>query len=211
MFSFVPGVVVHLYRYTAEYVNRSLFHTASVHAPPDGIPRWSVQLTAIIAGFLVTKLFCYTLAWYPTRCGVYNYQSFRHGESVPNPPLCSSSRFSTGLSIETFMSLLPRIIHFSMFLVMVRLSSSCQSRPKVLRTYRRSCFRLPILPTLSSLTRYVISFSGTITLQPYVKDTVARSNIVVFDFGRALFGPLCGVFFAVMVAIPCFRDLSHPS
>lgn len=37
---------------------------------------------------------------------------------------------------------------------------------------------------------------------------MARSNTVALDFGRALFGPVGGVPFAVMVAISCFGALN---
>ena len=63
-------------------------------------------------------------------------------------------------------------------------------------------------PTSPSLTRCVISFSGQITSQPHIQDTVARSNTVALDFGRALFGPFGGVLFAVMVAISCFGAMN---
>jgi len=40
------------------------------------------------------------------------------------------------------------------------------------------------------------------------KATVGRSNTVALDFGRALFGPIGGAVFAVMVAISCFGALN---
>jgi hypothetical protein len=40
------------------------------------------------------------------------------------------------------------------------------------------------------------------------KVTVGLSNTVALDFGRALFGPIGGVVFAVMVAISCFGALN---
>ena len=63
-------------------------------------------------------------------------------------------------------------------------------------------------PTLPSLTKYVITFSHGIRPQPSPQDTVARSNTVALDFGRALFGPFGGVLFAVMVAISCFGAMN---
>ena len=41
---------------SAEYVNRLLFHTTSADAPPDSIPQWAIQVTAIISVLLVTIL-----------------------------------------------------------------------------------------------------------------------------------------------------------
>lgn len=41
--------------------------------------------------------------------------------------------------------------------------------------------------------------------------TLARSNTVALDFGRALFGPVGGVAFALMVAISCFGALNGAS
>jgi len=68
---------------------------------------------------------------------------------------------------------LPRVIHFSMFLVMI-----------------------------------LFSFANIAYFAVLDKDTVARSNTVALDFGRALFGPFGGVFFAIMVAISCFGAMN---
>ena len=40
------------------------------------------------------------------------------------------------------------------------------------------------------------------------KATVGSSNAVALDFGRALFGPIGGVVFAVFVAVSCFGALN---
>lgn len=40
------------------------------------------------------------------------------------------------------------------------------------------------------------------------KATVGSSNVVALDFGRALFGPIGGVVFAVFVAVSCFGALN---
>lgn len=40
------------------------------------------------------------------------------------------------------------------------------------------------------------------------KATVGSSNAVALDFGRALFGPVGGVVFAVFVAVSCFGALN---
>lgn len=40
------------------------------------------------------------------------------------------------------------------------------------------------------------------------KATVSSSNAVALDFGRALFGPIGGVVFAVCVAVSCFGALN---
>lgn len=40
------------------------------------------------------------------------------------------------------------------------------------------------------------------------KETVGLSNTVALDFGRALFGPVGGMVFALMVAISCFGALN---
>lgn len=40
------------------------------------------------------------------------------------------------------------------------------------------------------------------------KATVGSSNAVALDFGRALFGPIGGVVFAVCVAVSCFGALN---
>jgi len=40
------------------------------------------------------------------------------------------------------------------------------------------------------------------------KDTVGKTNTVALDFGRALFGPIGGALFAVMVAVSCFGALN---
>jgi len=68
---------------------------------------------------------------------------------------------------------LPRVIHFSMLLVMI-----------------------------------LFTFANVAYFAVLDKDTVARSNTVALDFGRALFGPFGGVVFAVMVAISCFGAMN---
>jgi len=40
------------------------------------------------------------------------------------------------------------------------------------------------------------------------KDLVGLSNTVALDFGRALFGPIGGTIFAIMVAVSCFGALN---
>lgn len=40
------------------------------------------------------------------------------------------------------------------------------------------------------------------------QDLVSSSNTVALDFGRALFGPVGGTIFAIMVAISCFGALN---
>lgn len=40
------------------------------------------------------------------------------------------------------------------------------------------------------------------------KEIVGLSNTVALDFGRALFGPVGGMVFALMVAISCFGALN---
>jgi hypothetical protein len=44
-----------------------------------------------------------------------------------------------------------------------------------------------------------------------LQDLVGRSNTVALDFGRALFGPIGGTVFALMVAISCFGALNGMS
>lgn len=52
-------------------------------------------------------------------------------------------------------------------------------------------------------------FVGSLKLKlTFLQDTVSKSNTVALDFGRALFGPIGGVLFAVMVAISCFGALN---
>lgn len=41
-----------------------------------------------------------------------------------------------------------------------------------------------------------------------MQTTVGLSNTVALDFGRALFGPVGGIIFALMVAISCFGALN---
>jgi len=41
-----------------------------------------------------------------------------------------------------------------------------------------------------------------------LQNTVAQSNTVALDFGRALFGPIGGSVFAFLVAFSCFGALN---
>ena len=43
---------------------------------------------------------------------------------------------------------------------------------------------------------------------PLRQATVGLSNTVALDFGRALFGPIGGTLFAIVVALSCFGALN---
>ncbi|KAF9644196.1 L-methionine transporter [Thelephora ganbajun] len=196
----------------AEYTNRLLFHTTSADVSPDSIPQWAIRVTAIISVLLVTTL-CVATPSLGTHAavvfttvkvcalglvcilGIIHIARGKASTSLTEPLFANSSTSPTSYALAFYSGLwafdgwdqanyvggevkdpqknLPRVIHFSMFLVMI-----------------------------------LFSFTNVAYFAVLDKDTVARSNTVALDFGRALFGPFGGAFFAVVVAISCLGAMN---
>src|SRR4051794_3259021 len=100
---------------------------------------------------------------------------------------------------------LPRVIHSSMFTVMV--SCMLSSFDILLRSRFQVLFLCANVSYFTALTKvwcctYVLIYAH------FVQATVERSNTVALDFGRALFGSTGAIIFSVMVAFSCFGALN---
>lgn len=172
-----------------------LFHTTSSDAPPDGIPQWAIQITAIISVLLITILcvatpslathaavvfttvkVCALVSTFQSHSaaalceptdrkvsciqslvcilGVIHIARGKSSTSLTEPLFTGSSTSPTSYALAFYSGLfaydgwdqanyvggemknpqknLPRVIHFSMLLVLVRLSLRGRSFCKVL-------------------------------------------------------------------------------
>lgn len=135
----------------------------------------------------------------------------RESESFQEPLFDGSSRSPSAYSLALYSGLwafdgfdqanfvagevknsaknIPRAIHCSMAMVLVSQT----------RLHRCEITKIPQALFLLTNIAYLVVLD---------KDTVGLSNTVALDFGRALFGPVGGLVFALMVAISCFGALN---
>jgi amino acid transporter len=106
---------------------------------------------------------------------------------------------------------IPRTIHSSMAIVTVSRPIRCKLCWPM--TFQRS----QLLFFVANISYFVVldRVNHSLDLPKHLKlthcvdqDLVSSSNTVALDFGRALFGPIGGTIFAIMVAVSCFGALN---
>ncbi|KAK7019353.1 putative L-methionine transporter, partial [Favolaschia claudopus] len=201
----------------SEYLNRIFWHTTRSDISPDDIPQWAIKLTAVVSIVIVT-LFCVAARKLGTRVavvfttikisitvlGIVQFARGKQSSSFREPLFEGSSTSPSSYSLAFYSGLwafdgwdqanyvggeiqnpeknIPRAIHSSMSIVTL-------------------LFFLANVAYFVVLDKVIVTFSNTISL----------SNTVAMDFGRALFGPVGGTVFALMVAVSCFGALNGAS
>lgn len=196
----------------AEYINRVLFHTTSSDAPPDGIPQWAIQVTAIISVLLITIL-CVATPSLATHAavvfttvkvfalglvcvlGIIHIARGKSSTSLTDPLFAGSSTSPTSYALAFYSGLFAYDGWDQANYVGGEMKNPQKTLPRVIH------FSMLLVLIL-------FSFVNVAYFAVLDKETVALSNTVALDFGRALFGPLGGVLFAVMVAISCFGAMN---
>ncbi|KAG8746914.1 hypothetical protein FRC10_003085 [Ceratobasidium sp. 414] len=165
------------------------YHATGSDIAPDAIPQWAIKLTAVIA-IAVAVLGCIQIL------------RGKMSNSLTDPLFAGTSPNPSSFALALYSGLwafdgwdqvnyvaaemknierdLPRVVHLSMFSVMVLYIAANVSYFAVLT----KCFTK------------AKSMCG--------ESTVARSNTVALDFGRELFGNIGAVVFACLVAVSCF-------
>ncbi|KAL4077054.1 amino acid permease-domain-containing protein [Scleroderma yunnanense] len=193
----------------AEYLNRLLWHTNHDRISPDDIPQWAVKLTAVAAILLVTFLctatrnlgartslvFTSLKVMSVTVLGFIQLVRGRASDSFRQPPFEGSSLSPSTYSLALYSGLWAFSGWDSANLVAGEMKNPEKNIPRVIHWS---------MVTVTAL----FLFANVSYLVVLDKETVGSSNTVALDFGRALFGPVGGMVFALMVAISCFGALN---
>ncbi|KIK18961.1 hypothetical protein PISMIDRAFT_30399 [Pisolithus microcarpus 441] len=192
----------------AEYINRLLWHTTRDQVSPDDIPPWAIKLTAVAAVFLVTFI-CAATRNMGTRAavmftavkvsitviGLIQLIRGRVAPSFKEPLFDGSSSSPSAYSLALYSGLWALDGWDQANYVGGEMQSPERNIPRAIHWSMFIVLALFLLANVS----YLVVLD---------KQTVGLSNTVALDFGRALFGPVGGMVFAVMVAISCFGALN---
>ncbi|CCM02379.1 uncharacterized protein FIBRA_04474 [Fibroporia radiculosa] len=199
----------------AEYMNRLFWHSTRAEVSPDDIPQWAVKLTAIAAVLVVSIICVATPTLGPRAAVVFTtvkivallsitilgiIQLARGHSSVSfTGPLFSGSSTSPS---QYALALYSGLWAFDGWDQANYVGGEMKNAEKnIPRAIHFSMSLVTVLFLLANLAYFVV----------LDKATVGRSNTVALDFGRALFGPVGGIIFALMVAISCFGALNGSS
>ncbi|KAH9924030.1 L-methionine transporter [Fomitopsis serialis] len=203
----------------AEYLNRLFWHSTSADASPDSIPQWAVKLTAVSAILFVFLICVATPNAAPrmavmftavkisiTVLGLVQLARGQASSSLTSEPFFASPLSGAGASslAQAGPSEIARALYSGLWAfdgwnqanyVGGEMKDAQRNIPRAIHC---SMGAVIILFFLANLSYFVV----------LDKATLARSNTVALDFGRALFGPVGGIVFALMVAISCFGALN---
>lgn len=196
----------------AEYLNRLLWHTTRVQVSPDEIPPWAIKLTAVVAVVLVAFI-CAATRNMGTRAavvfmsvkivalmsitiiGLIQLIRGRVSESFKEPLFDGSSQSPSEYSLALYSGLWAFDGWDQANYVGGEMKNPERNIPRAIHWSMFIVISLFLLANIS----YLVVLD---------KQTVGLSNTVALDFGRALFGPMGGMVFALMVAISCFGALN---
>lgn len=196
----------------AEYLNRLLWHTTRVQVSPDEIPPWAIKLTAVVAVVLVACI-CAATRNMGTRAavvfmsvkivalmsitiiGLIQLIRGRVSESFKEPLFDGSSQSPSEYSLALYSGLWAFDGWDQANYVGGEMKNPERNIPRAIHWSMFIVISLFLLANIS----YLVVLD---------KQTVGLSNTVALDFGRALFGPVGGMVFALMVAISCFGALN---
>lgn len=196
----------------AEYLNRLLWHTTRVQVSPDEIPPWAIKLTAVVAVVLVACI-CAATRNMGTRAavvfmsvkivalmsitiiGLIQLIRGRVSESFKEPLFDGSSQSPSEYSLALYSGLWAFDGWDQANYVGGEMKNPERNIPRAIHWSMFIVISLFLLANIS----YLVVLD---------KQTVGLSNTVALDFGRALFGPMGGMVFALMVAISCFGALN---
>ncbi|KAJ6630836.1 L-methionine transporter [Mycena sp. CBHHK59/15] len=192
----------------SEYLNRIFWHTARAEVSPDDIPQWAIKVTAIAAVALVT-LFCVAARKLGTRVavvfttikisitvlGIVQLARGRQSTSLTQPLFAGSSTSPSSYSLAFYSGLWAFDGWDQANYVGGEIHNPEKNIPRAIHS---SMSIVTLLFLLANVAYFVV----------LDKNTIALSNTVAMDFGRALLGPIGGTIFAFMVAISCFGALN---
>ncbi|KAF8549883.1 amino acid transporter [Imleria badia] len=192
----------------AEYLNRLMWHITRDQVSPDSIPQWSIKLTAVIAVVLVAVI-CMatrnmgarasvvftTIKISITVLGLVQLARGRASESFGEPLFDDSSKSPSAYSLALYSGLWAFGGWDQANYVGGEMHNPQKNIPRAIHISMAVVCTLFLLANVS----YLVVLD---------KATVGSSNAVALDFGRALFGPIGGVVFAVCVAVSCFGALN---
>ncbi|KAI6036238.1 amino acid permease-domain-containing protein [Pisolithus microcarpus] len=172
----------------------------------DDIPPWAIKLTAVAAVFLVTFICAATrnmgtraavmfTAVSITVIGLIQLIRGRVAPSFKEPLFDGSSSSPSAYSLALYSGLWALDGWDQANYVGGEMQSPERNIPRAIHWSMFIVLALFLLANVS----YLVVLD---------KQTVGLSNTVALDFGRALFGPVGGMVFAVMVAISCFGALN---
>ncbi|EIM90040.1 L-methionine transporter [Stereum hirsutum FP-91666 SS1] len=188
----------------AEYLNRLFWHATKSDVAPDAIPQWAIQITAIVSVIVVT-LVCVATRSLGTRTAVvFTTVKIIALISVTVLGLIQLIRGKASTSLTTNMfegsSTNPSSYALALYSGLWSFDGWDQANyvggemknpeKNIPRTIHSSMLIVTVLFLLANVSYFVV----------LDKDTVGLSNTVALDFGRALFGPLGGSLFALMVS-----------
>ncbi|KZT66268.1 hypothetical protein DAEQUDRAFT_715307 [Daedalea quercina L-15889] len=207
----------------AEYLNRLFWHSTSADASPDSIPQWAVKLTAVSAILFVFVICVATPNAAPrmavmfttvkvvalisiTALGLAQLARGHASSSLTAEPFFAAPLSGAGASAlaqagpaEVARALYSGLWAFDGWNQANYVGGEMRDAEKnIPRAIHCSMGVVIILFFLANLSYFVV----------LEKSTLALSNTVALDFGRALFGPVGGIVFALMVAISCFGALN---
>ncbi|TFY51174.1 hypothetical protein EVJ58_g10704 [Rhodofomes roseus] len=207
----------------AEYLNRLFWHSTSADASPDSIPQWAVKLTAVSAILIVFVICVATPNAAPRMAVMFTTVKvvalisinvlglIQLARGHASSSLTSEPFFASPLSGAAASSLAqagPSEIARALYSGLWAFDGWNQAnyvggemkdaQRNIPRAIHCSMGGVIILFLLANLSYFVV----------LDKATLARSNTVALDFGRALFGPVGGIVFALMVAVSCFGALN---
>ncbi|EPT06173.1 hypothetical protein FOMPIDRAFT_124911 [Fomitopsis schrenkii] len=195
----------------AEYMNRLFFHTTKAEVSPDDIPQWAIKLTAAAAVIVVsaicvaspnlgprTAVVFTTVKLSITILGIVQLARGHASSSLTENLFEGSTTSPSAYALALYSGLWAFDGWDQANYVGGEMKNAEKNIPRAIHS---SMIIVTLLFLLANLAYFVV----------LDKDTVARSNTVALDFGRALFGPMGGVPFALMVAISCFGALNGSS
>lgn len=208
----IPGGNAVISLIFAEYLNRLLWHTTRDDVSPDDIPQWAIKLTAVAAILLVTFLCAATrnlgaratLVFTSLKLialmsvTVFGLMQLVRGwasESFSKPPFEDSSLSPSAYSLALYSGLWAFGGWDQANYIAGEIKNPERNIPRVIH------WSMAAVTTLF----FFANISYLVVLD---KEIVGLSNTVALDFGRALFGPVGGMVFALMVAISCFGALN---
>ncbi|KAF7976719.1 hypothetical protein HWV62_5895 [Athelia sp. TMB] len=186
----------------AEYINRVFWHATQSNMSPDAVPQWAIKLTALIAIYVVTALCAFS-----RNTGARAAIAFT---TVKVLALLARGKTSTSLTEPLFKdsSTSPSAYALALYSGLWAVDGWDQAN-YVGGEIKNSNKNLP--RAIHSSMLLVITLFLLVNIAYFVvldQATVALSNTVAMDFGRALFGPVGGIVFAFMVAFSCFGALN---
>ncbi|TEB36352.1 L-methionine transporter [Coprinellus micaceus] len=196
----------------AEYINRLFYTHSNVQVSPDEIPQWAIKLTAVAAVLVVTIL-CIAARKLGTRVavvfttlkvaalilvttlGIVQIARGKASDSLRGHIFEGSSHSPSQYSLALYSGLWAFDGWDQANYVGGEIHHPEKNIPRAIHS---SMAIVTVLFLMANISYFAV----------LDKNTVALSNTVALDFGRAIWGRAGATLFAVMVAVSCFGALN---